>query len=233
MWARRRRIETLLGLALGGVVCNSVFFPQVTLSIVMAGTGPRLSGSGQQALLSQPSWSAKADHPRVCPPQAVHFGPLSSIFLKRSGPKTGMLGTSPSTTRMVATFGKFVPRQAARQQQCRWLGRFSVRHELRTGQPWACSEHPCLCLRYATNNRQKGRTLGLQTRGWSAFADHDGIKSEACRPEPDSRGTSPAMARRQPQLDSGSTALHQSCGNHCRRYWAQQIPHATNGGSAP
>jgi hypothetical protein len=37
------------------------------------------------------------------------------------------------------------------------------------------------------------RIKGWQTRGWSAFADHDGIESEACQLEPDRRRTSPAM----------------------------------------
>src|SRR6476620_6989307 len=36
----------------------------------MARLVPRPSSGGQQASPSQPSWSAKADHPRVCWPRA-------------------------------------------------------------------------------------------------------------------------------------------------------------------
>jgi transposase len=69
-----------------------------------------LSGSGQQASLSMPSWSAKADHPRVCKPGAGYFAPFWRIIRGVAEAKTWMLGTSPSMTRIVATVGDSVSR---------------------------------------------------------------------------------------------------------------------------
>jgi hypothetical protein len=65
------------------------FIDHLTRSAVvkawMLGTSPRLSGSGRRASLSQPSWSAQADHPRVCLPQATCFGPFYRCSHKLSG----------------------------------------------------------------------------------------------------------------------------------------------------
>ena len=93
-------------------------------------------GGGRQRLvgssLSPPSWSAKADHPRVCLPQA---------------------GASA-----------FLAQPAAPFSSCSGLSRAST------------SSSPT--LRIIDKSREARQLLAWQTRGWSAFADHDGLESE-------------------------------------------------------
>ena len=81
--------------------------------------------SGQPASLSRPSWSAKADHPRVCKASTHLPAGLALAFTAYS--------------------------------------RGGCRRTIRS---------------------PSGRLCGRQTRGWSAFADHDGRESEPFRPQP-------------------------------------------------
>ncbi|HSY88809.1 MAG TPA: hypothetical protein VLA85_19755, partial [Verrucomicrobiae bacterium] len=71
--------------------------PPVATVLVMLGLVPSIHAFAT-ASFSLPSWSAQADHPRVCQPRAE-----SVVFHRRSSSrfaagKTWMLGTSPSMT---------------------------------------------------------------------------------------------------------------------------------------
>ena len=88
-------------------------------------TGGRLCGWSRRCSLSMPSWSAKADHPRVCLPWDAPY---------------------PART------------------PCR-----------KPDVAWAATVERVML------KRKKHPPPGLQTRGWSAFADHDGLENEVCR----------------------------------------------------
>src|SRR6516162_6806855 len=57
-----------------------------------------------------------------------------------------------------------------------------------------------------TKNRCSGEiaSAGEQTRGWSAFADHDGRESAAHRLQPDSGGSNPTSCTGPPELRMSS-----------------------------
>jgi hypothetical protein len=63
---------------------------------VMAGLDLRLSGSGRQASLSPLSWSAQADHPRVCWPRAVRPNHRTSCSVASGPGHESPTSTSPS-----------------------------------------------------------------------------------------------------------------------------------------
>src|SRR5882757_5172985 len=60
---------------------------------------------------------------------------------------------------------------------------FRASRDSRTGRPWACPKRPRLCdgptWRMLVKRGAKCATWGKQTRGWSAFADHDAREGEA------------------------------------------------------
>src|SRR5262249_38907092 len=73
----------------------------------------------RQGTFSPASWSAKADHPRVCLPPTKHSTTLRRYLSTRWHRKTWMLGTSPSMTR-VGSRTAAIPRPRPRREEA-WL----------------------------------------------------------------------------------------------------------------
>ena len=124
------------------------------------GTGSGLSGSGQQASLPQLSWSAQADHPRVCKPRGCLI----------DHPERPQVKNAPTEARR--------PRRKKNLRDLRAsVVKLFLTMRAMTGN---CDGIPC-------PRRANSWMVGpLRSQGQASNPDHDGIENEACRPQLDS-----------------------------------------------